>query len=135
MSGTGNTTFTVGDKYWCVSSGLSAPLLGTIIVLTDNPGKRIGLQFDEEIGKRLTCDGAGLFNQCLWVHPDFIYDEDEWVAVDQSVSLQKATVAAMVGKKFNSITLDEDGQFSVDSSEPKPLALEDGEPVLPSFKE
>jgi len=135
MSGTSNTTFTIGDRYWCVSSSLPAPLLGTIIALTDVPGKSIGLQFDEEVGKRLTCDGAGLFNQCLWVYPDFIYDETEWVAVGQSVSLQKATVAAMVGKKFNSITLDEDGQVIVESSQLKPLALEDGEPVLPSFKE
>jgi hypothetical protein len=93
-------TISVGDKMWCTHRRLPSPLLGTIIVLTDEPGKMIGLEFEEEVNGH-TCDGRGQDKKCLWVLPIHIMTEVEYA--DMIAAEQSAIVAKP--NEFQSITL------------------------------
>ena len=137
MSGTADTEFSIGDKYWCVDPFLSAPLLGTIVALTDSPGKTIGLEFEEEIGGRLSCDGDGAYNRCLWVTVLSIYNESEWESVSQNIKVQIATIAAIRGKRFDKVTLDRDGVVISDESRLGDLSQTQAaaKPMMPAVKE
>ncbi len=112
MSGTNTTAFRLGDKFWCIDPILSAPKLGSIVSLTDNPGKMIGLQFDEKIGSNISCDGVGAADSCLWVRPDSIYTEVEWQAVKDELGVQLIKRNELIGNKFTSITIDYDGNIT-----------------------
>lgn len=80
--GTTNKIFSLGDRYVCIHRRLSEPKLGTIVALTTEPGKTIGLQF-EGFDAGHNCDGFGEKNSCLWVTPDNIYSELEWSEIDK----------------------------------------------------
>ena len=68
-----------GDKFWCLGQGIATPTFGTVIALTTNPAKSIGLQFDTKIGGH-TCDGRGVEGCCLWVRPVDILTDEEFQA-------------------------------------------------------
>lgn len=138
MSGTADTEFSIGDRYWCVDPFLEQPLLGTIVALTNAPGKTIGLEFDVEIGGRLSCDGDGAFNRCLWVTVLNIYNVSEWESVSQNLVTQMATVQAIRGNRFDRIVLDKDGVV-IHNDElgdlPQTQAVESKKPLMPAVKE
>lgn len=69
-----------GDKFWSFSKRLPEPKYGTVIALTTNSGKQIGLQFDEEIEGCHDCEGRGEKNRCLWVRPWTILTDAEYKA-------------------------------------------------------
>ncbi len=65
---------------------------GTVIALTDEPGKAIGVEYDEAVGEH-SCDGRGKDRFCSWIHPDHVFD------VRQAESLLKDVTAAQVAKR------------------------------------
>ena len=136
MSGTADKSFSVGDKYWCVDPYLSTPLLGTIIALTDNNSKKIGLEFAENIGSPHGCDNAGREGFCLWTNELWIYNETEWESVEDTIGTQKLAAAQLRGNRYDSISIDEDGNVLVDGSTViRPSKVEDeGKAVMPSHK-
>lgn len=66
-----------GDKFWCSHRRLPSDMIGTVIVMTDEPGKLIGLEFDKDIDGH-SCDGRGKDGCCLWVNVDHILTNDEY---------------------------------------------------------
>lgn len=77
-----------GDKFWCLGQGIASPTLGTVIALTTNPAKSIGLQFDVNVGGH-SCDNRGVHGQCLWVRSFDILTDEEYEA-------KKAVESSMV---------------------------------------
>lgn len=67
----------LGDKFYCFHKRLDKPVKGTVIALTNRPGKMIGLQFPNKMGGH-ECDGKGKKGHCLWVTPQHILTEQEW---------------------------------------------------------
>ena len=86
MSGT-NIKIEINQQYWCVHRTLMKPLLGTIIALTNSPGKMIGIQFDVNINGH-SCDGRGVDGHCLWVTSQIIYNQFEWDNIANSINIQ-----------------------------------------------
>lgn len=66
-----------GDKFVCLHPRMAAPTVGSVIALTSDPGKMIGLEFENQVGVH-SCDGRGKDKHCIWVHPDNILTEDEY---------------------------------------------------------
>lgn len=90
-----------GDRFWCLGQGLSEPALGTVVAITSNVGKQIGLEFDEPIGGH-NCDGKGKQGYCLWVRTFDILTEDEYQA---KLAADKATAAALEAEDLDVLTL------------------------------
>jgi hypothetical protein len=136
MAGTANTEFTLGDKYWCVYKALSQPMIGTIIALTDAPGKTIGLQFDtDDIISRIDCDGRGPLGKCLWTIPQYIYSTDEWDNVLIQMAEQKEAYKKMIGKSFDVMKIDEDNQIVGSSQNSNAPNATNASKLMPAFKE
>lgn len=79
--GTKVSTIKKGDRFWCVHRQLGTPKLGSVICLTSQIGKTIGIEFDDELSESLSnidCDGRGKKGYCMWVHQDFLYNEKEY---------------------------------------------------------
>jgi len=77
-----------GDKFWCIHRRLPKAMLGTVIVMTDEPGKLVGMEFEDCFGGH-SCDGRGKDGHCLWVGPEYMLTEDEYAseqAAKQEVS-------------------------------------------------
>ena len=75
-----------GEAYWIMGSEeLPRPRKGTIIRLSSEPGKAVGVEFEEPLGgvdengqswgTIHTCDGRGKNGYCLYVRPDQVLDE------------------------------------------------------------
>lgn len=65
-----------GDKLWCIQPCLGSPRLGTVIALTVEPGKLVGMEFEEPVPSRvahLDCDKKGRMGYCVWAHPNFLF--------------------------------------------------------------
>lgn len=90
-----------GDRFWCLGQGLSQPAIGTVIALTSNLGKRIGLEFDDPIGAH-SCDGRGKNGYCLWVREFDILTDGEYQA---KLEAEAATAAALSGEDLEELTL------------------------------
>lgn len=117
MAGTNDTVFELGAQYWCVHPQMEAPLLGTVVALTDAVGKRIGLEFSSDIPGGHSCDGRASHPRGLWVLPEHIYNESEWESVAGVLSAQKAASLAAVGRSYKIITIDPDtGEVITDDS-------------------
>lgn len=90
-----------GDKFVCTLKRLSKPLIGTVIALTNEPGKKIGLEFEEDV-KGHSCDGRGKDGHCLWASQYDILTKEEYEA-----SLKVTEEAKkIVYSEMDSITLD-----------------------------
>jgi len=86
-----------GDKFICVRNGLEA----TVISLTTEPGKLIGLQFTQNVNGH-SCDNRGPHGFCLWASQSDILTRQEFEA-----SLKvKEEAAALVYEELDSITLE-----------------------------
>ena len=70
-------TINKGDKFVFAHTEVKEPLLGTVIALTDAPGKKIGLEFEVNVGGH-SCDGRGKPGHCLWAAPAHIHTPDEY---------------------------------------------------------
>jgi hypothetical protein len=66
-----------GESYWVVGNeDMPTVRKGRIIRLSDEPGKAVGLEFDEPIeGVNHTCDGRGKQGHCLYARPDQVLDD------------------------------------------------------------
>lgn len=82
-----------GDKFICTHPRLGDALIGTVIALTKDETKMIGLQFDEPMNGH-TCDGRGKDKHCLWVRPAHLMTvedyEDQMKAKEAARELTKA---------------------------------------------
>lgn len=56
------------------------PTDATIIALTNEPGKTVGVMFDEPVGRH-TCDGRCPDKHGLWVRPDQVRTVEEYAAM------------------------------------------------------
>ena len=81
-----------GDQFWCLHRRLLRPQFGTVIALTTEPGKSIGLEFADPIGGH-SCDGRGQDGYCLWVTPEHILTDAEFqykkMALEEAEALQE----------------------------------------------
>lgn len=90
-----------GDKFVCTLARLPKPTLGTVIALTNEPGKLIGLEFAEDI-KGHSCDNRGKPGYCLWASKYDVLTEAEYA--DSLKVAQEAK--GMAYSEMDSITLD-----------------------------
>lgn len=81
------------------------PLTGTIIALTDEPGKLIGVQFEQELFAGHSCDGVGVNKKCLWVHYSNVITDEQLAMLNQRAQAQ----AAKDSKKVKSVVIDTNG--------------------------
>lgn len=79
-----------GDKFVCLHPRMSAPVVGSVIALTSDPTKMIGLEFDDAVGFH-SCDGRGKDKYCIWVRPEDILTEEEYT---ESIKAKEAIQAA-----------------------------------------
>jgi hypothetical protein len=80
----GETYHVMGDE------ALPTPRKGKIIRLSSEPGKGVGIEFDEPVGGTdesgqswgvmHTCDGRGKLGHCLYVRPDMVLDDKAMAA-------------------------------------------------------
>lgn len=63
----------IGDRFYFVSKDA----IGTIIALTDIPGKMIGIELDDSVGFH-SCDGRGKEGHCVWAYPEDVLSETEY---------------------------------------------------------
>lgn len=90
-----------GDVFVCTLKRLKSPVAGTIIALTNEPGKLIGLEFSENVNGH-SCDGRGKDGHCLWASQYDILTKEEYEA-----SLKVTEEAKkIVYSEMDSITLD-----------------------------
>jgi predicted nuclease of predicted toxin-antitoxin system len=86
-----------GNTYWCVHRRLAMPKQATVIALTDNAGKQVGVQFDEDIQGH-NCDGRGEKGRCLWMRPFNLYTDEEYEQVRQKLEQDAMNLQSMNGK-------------------------------------
>lgn len=78
-----------GDKFWCNHRKAGSKyILGTVIALTDQPGKLIGLQFEANVSGH-SCDGKGKQGYCLWTGIENLLSESEYA--DHLKTVKSAT--------------------------------------------
>lgn len=73
--------FKKGDRLWYKARQMPRPLLGEIVCITTEPGKILGLRFEEELPKELAhldLDGRGPKGFCVWAHPTQVLSEAEY---------------------------------------------------------
>jgi hypothetical protein len=95
-----------GQKLWCIHRQLLKPMLGVVICLTTEPGKQIGLQFEEQVPARLAhldLDGRGKKGYCVWAHVSHVLTEQEYQ--DKLVSEELARKEAADIKEVDEIVL------------------------------
>lgn len=76
--------FKKGDRLWYKARQMSRPLVGTVVCITTEPGKILGLQFEEKLPDNLShldLDGRGKKGYCVWAHPSQVMTEDEHKAM------------------------------------------------------
>lgn len=67
----------------------SPPMRATVVVLSNTPGKQIGVEFEQSGLGTHNCDGYGPSDNCLWVRPKDI------MTADQVKAMEKARKAAI----------------------------------------
>lgn len=68
------TKFTKGEIVAVVlPSKLPKPMIGTILTITAEVGKSIGVLFETYVGGH-SCDGRGEEGKCLWLHPSNVFE-------------------------------------------------------------
>jgi hypothetical protein len=80
-----------GDQFYCTHKRVPSVMLCTVIALTDEPGKLIGVEFEECVNGH-SCDNRGVEGNCLWVSPYDLLNEEEYEAnnkVKEAVSKYK----------------------------------------------
>lgn len=70
-------TFKVGEKYVIVGSIVPQPVVAEIFVLTNKPGKLIGMKLPYKIASGHSLDGRIEHGTGIWVHPQHLFTEDE----------------------------------------------------------
>ena len=91
-----------GEKFWCVYRKLTLPMHGTVIIMTDNPGKSVGVEFDEDVGGH-TCDNRGKKGHCLWLRPENLYTEEEIGLLKDQSQNEKMHQEMRDGKEVDSL--------------------------------
>ena len=82
-----------GEKFVCLHAHMSEPTVGTVIALTSDPGKMIGLEFEKDVGIH-SCDGRGKNKYCIWVRPENILTEEEYAQLLKVKETTSKTISA-----------------------------------------
>ena len=90
-----------GDKLVCTLRRLVQPLVGEVIALTNEPGKLIGLEFNEDV-KGHSCDNRGKQGYCLWASQFDVLTEAEY----EDLKKVKQEAQELVYKEMDFITLE-----------------------------
>ena len=90
-----------GDKFVFAHTELKEPLLGTVIALTDAPGKKIGLEFEVNVSGH-SCDGRGKHGHCLWAAPAHVYTPEEY---EQILKTKNEVKRVVTYNEFDKISL------------------------------
>ena len=69
-------TFKVGEKYTIVGDGIQ-PVVAEIFVLTNKPGKLIGMKLPHKMVGAHSLDGRVEHGFGLWTHPQHLFTEEE----------------------------------------------------------
>ena len=103
-------TITKGDKVWVNSPRIvragRGPQRAIIIVLTDNLGKQVGVQFEEPGIGLHNCDGYGSDMNCLWVRAVDLLNDQEVTDLMTMYAESQKHAAAMSFKEVPSITIE-----------------------------
>ncbi len=81
----------------------------TIVAITAEPGKTIGLAFDEPVGVH-TCDGRCKEKHGLWVNLEHLLTEQEFDLLKLQMEKDKAVLAAKAPPPQVEIVIGEDGK-------------------------
>jgi hypothetical protein len=103
-------TLRVGDPVIvrCNEPKLKGALPAKLVALTSEPGKIVGVEFNEDIGGH-SCDGAGLQGHCMWILPENIFTTKEAEelrkldAVAKTVAAPKKPMVLEVGDGVKAI--------------------------------
>ena len=97
-------TIHVGCEYWCKHSRLPYPVQCVVIIITDEPGKQVGVELDESFSMTHNLDGLLSSKKGLWVLASHLMTNEEY-----SASLKASEISAKyVPKTFESIDVDDD---------------------------
>lgn len=83
-------TIQLGDRFVVVNTKLSSPCEGTVIAITQQPGKLVGLELDEPKGIH-SCDGRCKDKHGLWVRPKDLMTPEQFRAKVSALSQQSVT--------------------------------------------
>ena len=92
---------TIGDRFVVLKEINGSPTMGTVIALTSQPGKRIGIKLDEQVGYH-SCDGRCEDGYGAWVMADGILTEAEY----EDLKAEQKAASQPQFEEFTSITLD-----------------------------
>ena len=103
-------TIRKNDKVWINNSRViragKGPQKATVVVITDNLGKQVGVQFDEPgIGSH-NCDGYGSTSNCLWVRATEVLNDKEVSDLMAVHAEAQKHAAASSFKEIPSITVE-----------------------------
>jgi len=103
-------TIKKGDTIWVNSQRVlrigKGPQKATIVVITDNIGKQVGVQFEEPgIGVH-NCDGYGSNLNCLWVRATDVLNETEISNLMTLYAEAQKHAASLSFKEIPSITIE-----------------------------
>ena len=107
----------VGDRYVVNYPRKAQVSLATIKTLTNEPGRHVGVEFDQPIGQYAdngNCNGKCKPGQGLWVHPSHLLTEEE----------HKAMVAQGEAGAIRKIEEVEELEFDSETGEIKPAGIE-----------
>lgn len=87
-------TLRVGDAIvvHAPDHGIKSLPMAKIIAITDEPGKTVGVEFGDPVGRH-SCDGAGKTGYCLWVAPEHILLPKEAEELKKVESLTKSVAS------------------------------------------
>ena len=91
-----------GDKFVCLLPRLGTPLVGTVISLTTDETKQVGLEFDQQVNGH-TCDGRGKEGHCLWTRPAFLLTIEEY---EQQLKSKLAAADNIGGTDLDELVLE-----------------------------
>ena len=103
-------TIRKNDKVWIHNPRIArigkGPQKATVVVVTDNLGKQVGVQFDEPgIGVH-NCDGYGSNLNCLWVRATDVLNDAEVADLMALHAEAQKHAAAISFKEIPSITVE-----------------------------
>ncbi len=98
IMGTRAKSIQKGQKFWSLHPKLGRPMLGTVVCLTTEPGKMVGLEFEEPLPpglSHLDLDGRAKKGYSMWAHPEHILTEKEYEGACEAQAAAKARAASI----------------------------------------
>jgi hypothetical protein len=111
---TDRRVFKKGDEVWAFCPKLERANLGPqrakILLVTDNPGKQVGVQFIEENIGLHNCDGYGSCNNCLWVRAEHILSDNQVADLKRKAESARREIAQMTFNELDELVVPDSSQ-------------------------